>query len=257
MSLAPLSNWRGSRLGPVELLAEVDSTNAEALRRVDAGRAHDGLVLVAERQPAGRGSRGRGWSHVPGKSLALTALLRWRDAATLHLATWAAVVAAADLAAAHGLHATVKWPNDALVAQRKFCGVLVEARVTGGATWAVVGVGLNVGHRREDLAGEFRLPPTSLALAGVALELAAAHREFLDRLDDRLATVDAGEAVTRAFAERLELVGRAVVATLADREERGTLAEVRRDGALRLIRPAGELWLRGGHVVALTAAPDR
>src|SRR5262245_52331347 len=111
MPLAPLSAWTGARLGPVELLPAVDSTNAEALRRVERGAARDGLVLVAERQEAGRGSRGRAWTHLPGRSLALTALLRWRDAPSLHLATWAAVVAATDVARAHGLAASIKWPN--------------------------------------------------------------------------------------------------------------------------------------------------
>src|SRR5262245_59724500 len=101
--LLPLQEWAGSRLQKVELLASVDSTNAEALRRLDAARAQDGLVLVAERQFAGRGSRGRSWSHVPGKSLALTALVRWADARSLHLATWAAVVAVTDVAKALGL----------------------------------------------------------------------------------------------------------------------------------------------------------
>src|SRR5262249_20724430 len=114
MPLARLSAWTGARLGPVEVLADVDSTNAEALRRVERGLARDGLVLVAERQTAGRGSRGRAWEHRPGRSLALTALLRGSDARPLHLATWAAVVAATDVAAAHGLVPSIKWPNDAL-----------------------------------------------------------------------------------------------------------------------------------------------
>jgi BirA family biotin operon repressor/biotin-[acetyl-CoA-carboxylase] ligase len=264
MALHPLSNWRGARLGPVELLAETDSTNAEALRRVDAwrpadGGGLDGRVLVAERQLAGRGSRGRGWSHLPGRSLALTAIVRWRDAASLHLATWAAVVAATDLARAHGLHATVKWPNDALVGGRKFCGVLVESRSAGGAPWAAIGIGLNVGHAPGELAGAFRLPPTSLAIEGAPLDLAQAHRELLAALDLRLASIaaDAGIALARTLAERLELVGRDVVATLADREERGRLAELARDGTLRLEAPGGAQRLHGGHVVALAEAADR
>jgi len=94
MELPRLRHWSGERLGPVEVLPVVDSTNAEALRRVERGDARDGLVLVAERQEAGRGSRGRAWSHLPGKSIALTVLLRASDERPPHLATWAAVVAA-------------------------------------------------------------------------------------------------------------------------------------------------------------------
>ncbi len=87
MELPRLRDWSGERLGPVEVLPVVDSTNAEALRRVTRGVACDGLVLVAERQEAGRGSRGRAWSHLLGKSIALTALLRASDERPPHLAT--------------------------------------------------------------------------------------------------------------------------------------------------------------------------
>jgi BirA family transcriptional regulator, biotin operon repressor / biotin---[acetyl-CoA-carboxylase] ligase len=259
MSLAPLAAWRGDRLGPVELLAETDSTNAEALRRVEQGRAADGLVLVAERQSAGRGSRGRSLSHLPGRSLALTALVRWRDAASLHLATWAAVLSATDLAREHGLRPTVKWPNDALLDGGKFCGVLVETRLFGALPWAAIGVGLNVGHEPSDFAGEFRRPPTSLKIAGAELDLEEAHRELLAALDRRLASAgrDAGAALARDLALRLELAGREVVATLADREERGTFAELRPDGWLRLVVPGGERRLHGAHVVALAPTDDR
>lgn len=263
MSPAPDPAWRGARLGPIERLAETDSTNAEALRRVDAGRASDGLVLIAERQSRGRGSRGRTWIHLPGRSLALTALVRWRDAASLHLATWAAVVAATDLARGAGLRATVKWPNDALVGEGddggKFCGVLVEARISAGLPWAAIGVGLNVGHEPADFQGEFRRPPTSLRIAGAKLDVAEAERRLVDALDRRLASIDAdaGAALASELAERLELLGREVIATLADGEVRGTLAELAPDGTLRLVGPGCERRLHGAHVVALAAAGDR
>jgi len=262
MPLASLRAWTGARLGPVEVLAAVDSTNAEALRRVDAGAARDGLVLVAERQEAGRGSRGRTWDHRPGKSLAISALLRASDALPPHLATWTAAVAVTDVALAHGLAASIKWPNDGLLhADRariepggggKFAGVLVESRAAAGSTWSAIGIGVNVGHAEDDFIGEFRRAPTSLRLHGVDLPLETALVELLAALDRRLAAAPA--EVVSDFAERLGLVGRRVVATLPDREERGTLVEVGLDGRLRLDGPGGGRLLQGGHVVAL--GPD-
>ena len=270
MELPRLRDWSGERLGPVEVLPVVDSTNAEALRRVTRGVACDGLVLVAERQEAGRGSRGRAWSHLPGKSIALTALLRASDERPPHLATWAAVVAATDLALAHGLVASIKWPNDGLLhgngptapdadepnardAGGKFAGVLVEARSAAAATWTALGVGVNVGHGAADLAGEFRWPPTSLLLHGVALPFEAAHFELLAALDRRLAHDP--EELVRDLSDRLGLIGRAVVATLPDREERGRLVAIGVDGRLRLSGPGGERSLHGAHVVALAVDP--
>lgn len=262
MPLDRLRSWTGARLGPVEVLAAVDSTNAEALRRVDGGVARDGLVLVALRQETGRGSRGRAWAHLPGKSLALTVLLRASDARPLHLATWAGVVAATDLALAHGLAASIKWPNDALLVDAsegaegvggKYAGVLVETRAAADATWAALGVGMNVGHDEADFVGAFRRPPTSLRLHGVELPLGAAHLELLAALDRRLASEPAG--LVRDFARRLGLLDRAVVATLPDREERGRLAALDADGRLLLDGPGGERRLHGGHVVALAFDP--
>src|SRR5207253_10851626 len=52
----------------VEVLPEVDSTNSELMRRARAGQT-DPVLLVAERQTAGRGRLGRGWRSAPGESL--------------------------------------------------------------------------------------------------------------------------------------------------------------------------------------------
>ncbi len=52
----------------VEVLPEIDSTNTELMRRARAGRI-DPVLLVGERQTAGRGRLGRGWDSEPGKSL--------------------------------------------------------------------------------------------------------------------------------------------------------------------------------------------
>lgn len=262
MSLAPLADWNGTRLGPVAVLSSIDSTNAEALRRIDAGSACDGLVLVAERQDAGRGSRGRSWLHRPGKSLALTALVRWPDPARLHLATWAAVTAVVEVVRSVGLAATIKWPNDALIGGRKVAGVLVEARGPAADAWAAIGIGINVGHDAADFDGDYRLAPTSLRAAGGECDLLAAHRRLLDALDRALAgqTVDGGVATTRAFTAGLGLAGRVVVATRADGTAvEGRLDAITVDGALEIRGTGGTTAVRipGGHVVALAAAQGR
>jgi BirA family biotin operon repressor/biotin-[acetyl-CoA-carboxylase] ligase len=44
----------------VEILPEVDSTNTELMRRAKEGRP-DPILLIAERQLAGRGRQGRAW----------------------------------------------------------------------------------------------------------------------------------------------------------------------------------------------------
>ena len=118
-------------------LDSVDSTNDEIRRRALTGEA-EGLVLVAERQTAGRGRRGAAWFSPPGESLAFSILLRPAEPKVL----WPRLALAAGLAVAEALgsQAGVKWPNDVWIRRRKVAGILIEA----GPDFAVVGIGVNI-----------------------------------------------------------------------------------------------------------------
>lgn len=262
---SPLAGWRGRALGPVVLLPEVDSTNAEALRRIDRGAPPPAEVLVAERQRAGHGSRGRPWSDRPGRSLALTARFEWPVAAPLALATWLGVVAVSDMLAEFGLAARLKWPNDALLCGEKVAGVLAEVR-RGGAVAVALGIGVNVGHARAELPSDCATPPTSLALHGVRETPPAVARRLLDALERRLAALlddpllDAAllggaprgaEALRDAFLHGSGLAGRTVAATLAEGQVRGRLVALSTAGELTLEQPAGWRIVHGAHVTAL------
>ena len=63
--------------GPVTWTPEIGSTNDEALAQAKAGAPH-GAVVVAERQTAGRGRRGRSWSSPAGLNLYVSVILRPR-----------------------------------------------------------------------------------------------------------------------------------------------------------------------------------
>lgn len=136
---------------PVHLHETLESTNAEARRRAEAGEA--GPVWVhAERQTAGRGRRGRVWTDHPG-NLKATLLLRpsW-PARTAALASFAAALALADLLRKDVPPEAIrlKWPNDVLVRGRKIAGILLEAEGGSGAgadgqvAWLAIGIGLNL-----------------------------------------------------------------------------------------------------------------
>lgn len=137
------------------------STNADAAAAADAGAA-EGLVVVAERQSAGRGRLGRVWESPAGAGLMVSVLLRpGVPAARLG---WLPLLAGVALASAvgrlTGLPAGLKWPNDLLVRDRKCAGILAEG---GAGGMVVVGLGLNVTLRADELP---RADATSLALEG-------------------------------------------------------------------------------------------
>ncbi len=127
---------------------EVDSTNL-ALKKMAAGGAQEGRVLVANAQSAGRGRMGRRFHSPPGTGAYFSVLLRPKmDAREAQgLTTIAAVAVAEAIEEVAGREAKIKWVNDVLVDGKKVCGILTEASLdmeTGHVEYAVVGIGLNV-----------------------------------------------------------------------------------------------------------------
>lgn len=112
-----------------------------------------GTLVTAGVQSAGRGRQGRRWSAPAGSSILMSLVLRDLPP----LLPLIAAVAVCDVA---GERAGIKWPNDVVVAggageaPAKLAGILVEGRPQHG--WAVLGIGLNVAVRLEDLPPELR-----------------------------------------------------------------------------------------------------
>ena len=156
---------------PRRWLAETASTNDVAREWALAG-APDGAVVVAARQIRGRGRRERTWDSPPGAGLYASFILRpgWLAKKASNLAIVGGMAAYHALARAGVKNLRVKWPNDILAADRKICGVLVEPRIGGERIeFAVVGIGINVGHAAEDFPAELQGLATSCRMEGVAL----------------------------------------------------------------------------------------
>ncbi|HMA07273.1 MAG TPA: biotin--[acetyl-CoA-carboxylase] ligase [Ramlibacter sp.] len=124
----------------VEILPEIDSSNTELMRRARAGRMEP-VLLVAERQSAGRGRLGRGWTSAPGDSLTFSLGL------PLALRDWSGLSLAVGVSLAESLDPRIrlKWPNDLWLDDRKLAGILIETAGTAPSPrYAVVGVGINL-----------------------------------------------------------------------------------------------------------------
>jgi len=151
----------------VEVVTETASTNADVAEAARAGEK-EGYIRVAEAQSAGRGRLGRTWTAPPRSGVFLSALLRPADIPVnrwgwLPLLVGTAARTAVD--AVSGVPVKLKWPNDLIVvddapagdaedaygAARKLGGILVERVETPTGPAAVVGLGLNVSLRRDEL----------------------------------------------------------------------------------------------------------
>jgi BirA family biotin operon repressor/biotin-[acetyl-CoA-carboxylase] ligase len=228
-------------------LRSCDSTNERARALALAGAPH-GTLVSAEEQTAGRGRQGRSWVAPPGECLLCSLVVRW--AGLPHPPALLPLIAGVAVCEAIGAGALVKWPNDVVFAQpgadgthagvtprrdtpagggaaaklAKVAGILVEGRPQEG--WAVLGVGVNVALRLEDLPADVRARAATLGRPPGAIEpllgdLLAALSARLDdppartleawRARDALAGREVAWAHGRGLAEGVDDEGRLLV----------------------------------------------
>ncbi len=240
---ATQARWRIRRFD------EIDSTNRYVLDASRSGAA-PGLVVVADRQDAGRGRRGRTWSAPPGSSLLVSVLLATPGPGDeVHLLTMAAGLALLDaVRAVAGFDAELKWPNDLVVGDRKLAGLLAETDVRDGRVHqVVVGLGCNVTW------GGY---PPELAETATACDRVAGHPVDRDALLDALLAslahqLDALGDVPARYRSRLATLGRRVRVELAEGAREGVAVDVDDAGRLIVETDDRRLVVSAGDVVHL------
>jgi BirA family biotin operon repressor/biotin-[acetyl-CoA-carboxylase] ligase len=244
----------------VEILETATSTNAVAAERAREG-VGEVRVVVAEHQTAGRGRLDRSWETPPRSALTFSLLLRPSVAATdwpwLPLLTGYTV---AKVLRAQGYDATVKWPNDVLVDDRKVAGILVERVETESGPAAIVGVGLNV----DLTADELPVPTaTSLAIAsGSAPDRTALLIELVRSLAEayelwQLGGPDATARLRSSYSAACTTIGRDVRVDLPTGGSlTGRATGVDAAGRLIVAGPDGETVVGAGDVVHVRPAQE-
>jgi BirA family biotin operon repressor/biotin-[acetyl-CoA-carboxylase] ligase len=238
---------------PVHISDSIDSTNAEALRLVDAGCAAPFLVL-AEQQTAGRGRRGRKWVSPFAQNVYYSLVLRieggLRQLEGLSLVVGLAVMQALRESGVQG--AALKWPNDVLVGQKKIAGILLElVGDPADICHVVLGIGINVNMQKATAVDqqwtsvqlETGLPvDRNLLVAQLGLQL----QNYLQRH-----TACGFAALQEEWEQNHLWQGRAVSLIAGVNRIDGVVLGVDRQGALRLnvdgvekIYSGGELSLR-------------
>lgn len=218
------TKWAGRTL---HYFASTGSTNPDAKRFAEEGAPH-GTVVVADRQTAGRGRRGRAWESPAGKSIYFTIVVRPQfvpDKASM-ITLVAALAVAEAVREETGLSAGIKWPNDVVVNGKKICGILTEMSMTpemNEIQFLVAGVGVNVNQSsEEEFPEELRGTATSLRIE--------AGREFA-----RAALL---ARILRRFEEGYECFGKTLdLSALRARYEEMLLG---RDDRVRVLDPRGE-----------------
>ena len=248
---------------PVVRFAEIDSTNAEAMRRASAGEVGP-LWIVADRQTAGRGRSGRSWAS-PGGNLAATLLFALpvgpdragELAIVLGLAVHRAISGFLPNAARDGLE--LKWPNDLMIGEAKLAGILVETSVRGSQIIACAGIGLNISAApdisdpRPVAALADRLPRESCPAPEAVRHAIAVE---LTGLLGNWAPTDGFAAIRDAWLAAAHRDGTPISVNTGTERVKGRFRGLSREGALLLEDEAGTVRrFTFGDVAVATGGP--
>jgi len=235
----------------------IDSTNVHAMQLARSG-AREGTVILTDSQTAGKGRLGRRWVDVSGYNVLSSTVLRpgFPPYLLVMLASLAVVDAISETC---GVVATIKWPNDILIGNRKVAGILIEtSHDHNGRLIAIMGIGVNVnGYPLPDSVYEDTKPQDE-HLAGIqatTLESECGHtvsREtFIAHLVQHIehsylalqqeaqetvatATRSISRLIREQWRNQLSTLGRPVRVRQGDRLLSGVAEDVNDDGELLL-----------------------
>lgn len=231
---------------PLYFFHETGSTNAVAHKLAEAG-APAGAAVIADSQTKGRGRlRNREWQSPPGLNLYTSIILRPAlDAVLTSPLALVAGVAVAELLSHYCPgRIAVKWPNDVLINGKKACGILAEVKTAGKkAQFVILGIGLNINMRKEDLAPHLRESATSLREeTGAELSRLKVTVELYEQVGNfyKIFLHDGFGRIRDLWHEYAGILGRDVEAACGEETFRGRAVGVDETGALILIDGKGK-----------------
>lgn len=173
----------------LKVFDEVDSTNNIA-KDTEVSMLKP-LMVIADRQTAGRGRLGRSFASPSGTGIYMTLALR----PTFDLDKALYVTMAVAVAVCHamekvaGIRGRIKWVNDIFYQNKKVCGILTEAQSnfeTGKIDKLIIGIGVNcfpgsLPEELKDIAGPLAQSPDAFSRGQLAAEI---FNETMDMLKD-------------------------------------------------------------------------
>lgn len=241
------------------VLAEVDSTNAEAARLAPTLQGPEWILAL--RQTQGRGRRGRVWTDPQGNFAGTLVLRPDGPPDQVALLSFVAALSLFDACVAVTGRPEVfalKWPNDVLLNGGKLAGILLESTGSaGGVTHLAIGIGVNL----QDAPGAAGIEPGALRPVSLLAETGArvTPEEFLDVLAEAFAAwkhrfdTYGFAPIREAWLARAARLGQEITArtqrqTLTGRfetvDERGNLVLAAETG--RVAIPAADIFFDGG-----------
>jgi BirA family biotin operon repressor/biotin-[acetyl-CoA-carboxylase] ligase len=217
--------------------SETTSTNDIAIELAENG-AVEGTLVIADSQSMGRGRRGRKWLAPPETCILASIILR-PSLPLRQISIITPIAVTSVVKAIHSvtkLNASIKWPNDVIIMDRKVSGVLTEMRIERRAiSFIVVGIGVNVNVSRDSFPLEISDIATSLSIES-GHEVSRIHllQEILRHFENRYLRLN-----DDTFSEFLDewkslsvTIGKRIQIESADDTKRGVALDIDEVGAL-------------------------
>jgi BirA family biotin operon repressor/biotin-[acetyl-CoA-carboxylase] ligase len=166
-------------------LDTVDSTNSYAARKNT--ELADMTFVYTRCQTGGRGQRGNGWESKPGENLTFSLFIRHSNFPPIAQFSISECVALAivDVLNKYGVKASVKWPNDIYVGDKKICGILIEHSVTGNSLdYSIIGAGINL--NQDTFESDAPNPISIYNITGKSVDLNQFRTDIAKRLENGL-----------------------------------------------------------------------
>lgn len=188
-------------------IKETESTNNIA-RELIASEAAHGTVIVADRQSAGRGRRGKSFFSPEG-GIYMSIIVRWQDNIPY---TVCAASAVCRVLRSYGTDAKIKWVNDIFIDSKKVCGILCEKV----GEFVIIGIGIN--HSIKDFPDELKDTAASLpeGIPDRQNTVCAVTKELFRVLADPV-------GAKAYYAENMMLYGKRVIYEYNGEEHRGAV----------------------------------
>lgn len=230
----------GRKIGhTVHYFEAVDSTNDIAFKLAHQG-ASEGTVVVADFQRSGKGRLSRSWQSPPGTNIYTSIILR--PAISPVIAPQMTLMAGVAVADAITLYCpgrvTLKWPNDVQVGHKKVCGILAEMKTSDqGVDFVILGIGLNVNIRLDELDPAFRNVATSLCEeTGIILSRLRVMEDLVDAIERcyPLFIREGFALIRRQWLRHCDMVGKQLQVVFKENIQTGKMLGIDEDGSLLL-----------------------
>jgi BirA family biotin operon repressor/biotin-[acetyl-CoA-carboxylase] ligase len=217
----------------------VESTNDAAKELLDDDPV-EGLVVVADRQVAGRGRHGRAWVSPPG-GLYVSVILQPEEKGVQVLSLLSGIPVVKALRH-YGVLATLRWPNDVVFVDRKIAGILCEGVHRRDRYYVIAGIGVNTNVDVERFPAELRPKVTTLKHE---VDFEVNHDEFLEYMLRHYTDVyrayrsGAKETLLRDYRGLCTTINRNVAVDTDEGVLKGRAVDITKEGHLLVVDEAG------------------